>query len=53
LVAGKIPEASVQRIRAKTTSQLQLTPIRIPKIRPSSKEVVTRSTLTPGLELAA
>ena len=34
---GKIDSESVQTISAKTTSQLQLTPTRIPAMRPSVK----------------
>src|SRR4026209_2505744 len=37
LVEGKIPDASVQTIRTKTTIQLQLTPNSIPAIRPRRK----------------
>src|SRR4026209_1938832 len=37
LVEGKIPDASVQTIRTKTTNQLQLTPNSIPAIRPRRK----------------
>jgi hypothetical protein len=40
-VSGKMPLASVQAISANTTSQLQLIPMRIPRMRPSGMLVVT------------
>src|ERR1044072_8829080 len=43
LVEGKIPDASVQTIRTKTTNQLQLTPNSIPAIRPRRKLLPIRS----------
>jgi hypothetical protein len=41
-VSGKIPVASVQTMRAKTTSQLQFTPKRTPAIVPSVRLSRTR-----------
>src|SRR6478672_821063 len=43
VVEGKIPDASVQTIRTKTTNQLQLTPNSIPAIRPRRKLLPIRS----------
>src|SRR4029453_2303732 len=43
LVEGKIPDASVQTIRTKTTNQLQLPPNSIPAIRPRRKLLPIRS----------
>ena len=51
---GKTPTASDQTIKAKTTAQLQLTPIWIPAIRPSLMLGFTADSLkTCGTYLAA